>query len=140
MEDIEKYKKIRLSGKDPAEDSGVNLANGFIDTPKSACQLIPQLFYHHHPGFLGQLPCSFTRTMWERSSAVKGLPGPEYGILGLVKALLSKQPHRWTTIWADQYGPIVRLRVLCFHVSLDCFPLPLLPALVYSWQVHTGDS
>jgi len=55
--------------------------------------------------------------MWERSAALKGLPGPKYGILGLVHALLSKQPHRWTTIWADLYGPIVRLRVLCFHVS-----------------------
>ena len=28
-------------------------------------------------------------------------------------------PHRYTSLWADQYGPLVKLRILFFHVSFS---------------------
>lgn len=55
--------------------------------------------------------------MQQCSQAFKDLPGPEYGILGLTKVMFAKDPHRNSALLADKYGPIVRIRVLCFHVS-----------------------
>lgn len=61
--------------------------------------------------------CSFITMMRSQGSALSSLPGPEYGFLGLTEAFFSKDPHRWTAEWANKYGPIVRVRVLCFYVS-----------------------
>lgn len=64
-----------------------------------------------------------------RSAALRSLPGPTYGLLGLFKALASKDPHRWSALWANEFGPIVKVRIFVFHVSIN---LPaLLPAPLY---------
>ena len=63
--------------------------------------------------------CRVVYILWKRSAALKGLPGPKYNsMLGQLYMLSVNDPHRYTSLWADQYGPLVRLRILFFHVSL----------------------
>ena len=54
----------------------------------------------------------------KRSQALKELPGPNYGILGILSLLRTRKDlHHQVTEWAEQYGPIYRVRVVIFHVS-----------------------
>ena len=53
-----------------------------------------------------------------RSKALRDLPGPSYGILGILPLLWRKKDiHRQLTKWADEFGPIYRVRVAVFHVG-----------------------
>ena len=57
------------------------------------------------------------RAAFNRSQALKDLPGPEYGLLGILGLLRTRKDlHRQVTEWAEQYGPIYRVRVVIFHV------------------------
>lgn len=58
------------------------------------------------------------RRVRARSLALRSLPGPEYGLLGVLK-ITNQRPdlHRLTTEWTETYGPILRVRFLLFHVS-----------------------
>ncbi len=58
----------------------------------------------------------FYLTISRRSQALKHLPGPRHGPLGILSALRSRHIHRSVTSWADQYGPIFKIRMLHFHV------------------------
>ena len=56
-----------------------------------------------------------------RSKALRDLPGPSYGILGILPLLWrQKDIHRQLTKWADEFGPIYRVRIAVFHVSGCC--------------------
>lgn len=62
--------------------------------------------------------CRVGRVLQQRSSALAGLPGPKHNpLFGVVDMLRAKDPHRLLGAWTNQFGPIVRLRVLFFHVS-----------------------
>lgn len=65
----------------------------------------------------GASACSILLVLLDRSRALKELPGPKYSLLGLLSALRVKDPHRLAAAWADQYGPLVKLRLLFFHVN-----------------------
>lgn len=55
--------------------------------------------------------------IFSRSRALKHLPGPDYGWLGILPLLCKRRDlHRLVTAWAEAYGPIVRVRFLIFHV------------------------
>ena len=63
-----------------------------------------------------------------RSRLLAHLPGPKprNWITGYMEIAYSKQPHRMCTALAEQYGPIFKFRILCFHVcfapsSVDMF-------------------
>ena len=60
--------------------------------------------------------CRFYAEIHRRSEALKGLPSPKYGFLGIIGAVSSRRMHRTVTQWADQYGPIFKARFLAFHV------------------------
>ena len=71
----------------------------------------------HGVGLLGHLAKTFA-AVWRRSKALKQLPGPEYGIMGILPLLLKhRDVHRRLIGWADTYGPIYRVRVAMSHVS-----------------------
>jgi hypothetical protein len=55
--------------------------------------------------------------IWRRSRALKDLPGPKYGLLGIISSVVNKNIHRQATAWANQFGPLFRVRFLCYHVS-----------------------
>ena len=56
--------------------------------------------------------------MYNRSRALRQLPGPGYPWLtGMWSLLASKEPHRRITELAEEFGPIFKLRLLAFHVS-----------------------
>ena len=60
--------------------------------------------------------CRFYAEIRRRSEALKGLPSPKYGFLGITSAVSSRRMHRIVTAWANQYGPIFKARFLAFHV------------------------
>lgn len=75
---------------------------------------------------------------YQRSQALKDLPGPSYGLLGILPLLRTRKDlHRQVTEWAEQYGPIYRVRVATFHV---CPPPPacLLGTLSATVVLNTG--
>ena len=57
--------------------------------------------------------------MYRREQALKDLPGPKHPFLvGLMVDLVCRRdPHRYATELAEQYGPIFKFRLLIFHVS-----------------------
>ena len=56
--------------------------------------------------------------MWRRSRALKDVPGPEYHpLVGVMNLLSVRDMHRVCTEYAEEYGPIFKLRLLTFHVS-----------------------
>lgn len=56
---------------------------------------------------------------FQQSQALKDLPGPSYGLLGILPLLRARRDfHRLLTEWANIYGPIYHFRVAMFHVSL----------------------
>ena len=63
--------------------------------------------------------CRVAKALRERTVALAGLPGPKYNrIFGLTDVLTAKDPHRVARTWADTYGPLVKIRILFFHVRL----------------------
>jgi hypothetical protein len=55
-----------------------------------------------------------------RSLALAQLPGPEYPfIFGVFDLLKRKDVHRAATELAEQYGPLIKLRLMSFHVSVS---------------------
>lgn len=55
--------------------------------------------------------------MWAKAVALRGLPGPKYNVIvGQLKELSKSDPHRWAKEVADEYGPIVKCRVMFFFV------------------------
>lgn len=55
--------------------------------------------------------------MYNRSRALRHLPGPRYPWLpGMWSLLASKEPHRRITELAEEFGAIFKLRLLVFHV------------------------
>ena len=63
--------------------------------------------------------------MCRREQALKDLPGPKHPfLLGMMVDLVCRRdPHRYATELAEQYGPIFKFRLLIFHVSAS--PLSL---------------
>lgn len=60
------------------------------------------------------------RSAQHQSRALRLLPGPRYGILGILPLLrIRKDLHRQVTEWAEQYGPIFKIRCLNFNVSIN---------------------
>ncbi len=52
-----------------------------------------------------------------RSRALAHLPGPKYPwLMGDLKFLSRKDPHRAATELAERYGPLVKVRVMMYHV------------------------
>lgn len=65
------------------------------------------------------LPCGRRGcyNIWRRSKALSQLPGPEYPfVLGVFDMVLRKDVHRAATELAERYGPLVKLRLMSFHV------------------------
>ncbi len=55
--------------------------------------------------------------MYKRSQALKGLPGPKYPfLLGFMELVERKDVHRYATELAEQFGPLFKFRIMCFHV------------------------
>jgi hypothetical protein len=61
--------------------------------------------------------CRFFFEIKRRADAVKNLPGPEYGFLGIMDVVKNKNCHRWATAMADKYGAIFKCRIFHYHVS-----------------------
>lgn len=60
--------------------------------------------------------------VYRRSRALAHLPGPTYPwLLGDMALLQRKDPHRAATELVETYGPLLKVRLMCFHVS---FKLP----------------
>ena len=66
--------------------------------------------------------CRLAVSMYRREQALKDLPGPKHPfLLGMMVDLVCRRdPHRYATELAEQYGPIFKFRLLIFHVS-RCF-------------------
>ena len=67
-------------------------------------------------------------SMYRREQALKDLPGPKHPFLVgmMVDLVCRRDPHRYATELAEQYGPIFKFRLLIFHVSASvCFPFNL---------------
>ena len=69
--------------------------------------------------------------MYRREQALKDIPGPKHPfLLGMMVDLVCrKDPHRYATQLAEQYGPIFKFRLLIFHVRISiqtplCCPKP----------------
>jgi len=62
--------------------------------------------------------------MQRRAKALEHLPGPtpKYWLPGFMGLIVRKDPHRYSTVLAERFGPIFKFRVLCFHVRLTAFP------------------
>ena len=43
------------------------------------------------------------------------------GLVGVLPKLLEKDLHRIITGWANEFGPVFKLRVMQFHVSRESF-------------------
>ena len=56
--------------------------------------------------------------MQRRAKALEHLPGPKpkYWLPGFMALIVRKDPHRYSTVLAERFGPIFKFRVLCFHV------------------------
>lgn len=55
--------------------------------------------------------------MHKRSVALRHLPGPKYPfLLGFMELVERKDVHRYATELAEQFGPIFKFRIMCFHV------------------------
>ncbi len=67
-------------------------------------------------------------SMYRREQALKDLPGPKHPfLLGMMVDLVCRRdPHRYATELAEQYGPIFKFRLLIFHVSACTEPLSAL--------------
>eukprot|EP00884_Botryococcus_braunii_P006038 jgi/Botrbrau1/15435/Bobra.43_2s0060.1 len=58
-----------------------------------------------------------------RSKALKDLPGPSYGLIGILDVVAKqKDIHRVATEWVNTYGPILRVRIMQFHVLVVADP------------------
>ena len=62
--------------------------------------------------------CRLSVSMYKREQALKGLPGPKHPLLlgMMVDLVCRRDPHRYATELAEQYGPIFKFRLLIFHV------------------------
>ena len=67
----------------------------------------------------GVLRRFFTGMYW-RSRALEHIPGPQPAnwCLGFMELAYTQQPHRLCTALSEEFGPIWKFRMLCFHVSL----------------------
>ncbi|KAK9827618.1 hypothetical protein WJX81_006830 [Elliptochloris bilobata] len=72
--------------------------------------------------FIVQGVARFVWNCRRRSLALKHLPGPTYGWLGIIDALRRRQIHRSATEWANVFGPIFRVRLLWFHAVVITDP------------------
>ena len=70
--------------------------------------------------------------MQRRAKALEHLPGPtpKYWLPGFMGLIVRKDPHRYSTVLAERFGPIYKFRVLCFHVRLIALPFDHPIALV----------
>ena len=75
------------------------------------------------------LVCRAVIKMRQRSRAIRSLPGPKYPwLLGFMALVQRKDVHRYATELAEQYGPIFKFRIVCFHVRKPLAPIdPLQP-------------
>ncbi len=66
--------------------------------------------------------------MYRRSHALAHIPGPRPAnwLLGFMELAYTQQPHRLCTAISEEFGPIWKFRMLCFHVRL---PLPLMDSV-----------
>lgn len=57
-----------------------------------------------------------------RSKILSALPGPKYGFLGILPMLWRQRDiHKQLSRWADDFGPIYRIRIAGFHVrAIPC--------------------
>ncbi|KAK9803216.1 hypothetical protein WJX73_004613 [Symbiochloris irregularis] len=64
------------------------------------------------------------RRVRARSQALQSLPGPEYGLLGVLN-IINQRPdlHRLVTEWVEKFGPLVRVRFLLFHAVIVTDPV-----------------
>ncbi|CAL5224557.1 g7259 [Coccomyxa viridis] len=64
--------------------------------------------------------------MQRRAKALEHLPGPtpKLWLPGFMGLIIRKDPHRYSTVLAERFGPIFKFRVLCFHVV--CITDPVL--------------
>ena len=62
--------------------------------------------------------CRTISAMQRRARALEHLPGPtpKYWLPGFMGLIVRKDPHRYSTVLAERFGPIFKFRVLCFHV------------------------
>ena len=58
--------------------------------------------------------------MQRRAKALEHLPGPtpKLWLPGFMGLIIRKDPHRYSTVLAERFGPIFKFRVLCFHVRI----------------------
>lgn len=64
-----------------------------------------------------ELSCRAACGVYRRSRALAHLPGPKYPwLLGDMRFLGRLDMHRAATELAERFGPLVRIRVMCFHV------------------------
>ncbi|KAK9801866.1 hypothetical protein WJX73_003752 [Symbiochloris irregularis] len=67
---------------------------------------------------------SAVRAAHQRSLALRGLPGPQYGLLGILPFLRARKDlHRQVTEWAEQYGPIFKVRCINYHAVVITDPV-----------------
>lgn len=67
--------------------------------------------------------CRAAYNIHRRSRALAHLPGPKYPwLLGDMAFLARKDLHRAATELAERYGPLVKIRVMCFHVPAPASP------------------
>ncbi|EIE19060.1 cytochrome P450 [Coccomyxa subellipsoidea C-169] len=72
--------------------------------------------------------------MHKRSVALRHLPGPKYPfLLGFMELVERKDVHRYATELAEQFGPIFKFRIMCFHVV--CITDPVLATQVLRSKV-----
>ncbi|CAL8472236.1 g11778 [Coccomyxa elongata] len=72
--------------------------------------------------WLCRKPIWFYAEIWRRSRALRHLPGPQYGLLGIVPQLVSRKIHKQATTWANQFGPVYRVRFMCYHAMVVTDP------------------
>ncbi|CAL8464666.1 g4201 [Coccomyxa elongata] len=82
----------------------------------------------------GWMAIRVTTAMYKRSQALKGLPGPKYPfLLGFMELVERKDVHRYATELAEQFGPLFKFRIMCFHVV--CITDPALATQVLRSKV-----
>lgn len=81
--------------------------------------------------------CRLITALQRRSRALAHLPGPKpkYWLPGFMGLIVRRDPHRYSTVLAERFGPIFKFRVLWYHVRPP-FPPVLWPETQPSWQQH----
>lgn len=86
-------------------------------------------------------PCRLAFSMYRREQALKDIPGPKHPfLLGMMVDLVCRRdPHRYATELAEQYGPIFKFRLLIFHVR-SSVQTPLPKSVVLMHECHPSPS